>query len=77
MVERASVPRCVIRASSKTRPSFAALDISLDYLKATGLAKIGDNTQHLVAIAVLAASLEGMRHNERLANAGIVAVERA
>ena len=42
MVERASVPRCVIRTSSKTRPSFAALDISLDYLKATGLAKIGD-----------------------------------
>ena len=26
---------------------------------------------------MLAASLEGMRHNERLANAGIVAVERA
>ena len=40
MVERASGPRsCVIRASSKTRHSFATLDISLDYLKATGLAK--------------------------------------
>jgi hypothetical protein len=78
MVERASGPRsCVIRASSKTRPSFATLDISLDYLKATGLAKIGDNTQHLVASAVLAAWLEGMRHKVRLANVGIVAVERA
>jgi hypothetical protein len=32
MVERASGPRsCVIRASSKTRHSFATLDISLDY----------------------------------------------
>ena len=78
MVERASGPRsCVIRASSKTRHSFATLDISLDYLKAPDWRRLADNTHHLVASAVLAAWLEGMRHKVRRANVGIVAVERA
>jgi hypothetical protein len=49
-----------------------ALDIALAYLEATGQAKAGDDTQHLVATAVLAAWLEGRRHKIRLANLGIV-----
>jgi hypothetical protein len=54
-----------------------ALDIALDYLEATGQAKQGDDTQHLVASAVLNEWLEGTRHRIRLANAGIVAVQQA
>jgi hypothetical protein len=53
-----------------------ALDIALAYLEATGQAKAGDDTQHLVATAVLAAWLEGRRHKIRLANLGIVSVQQ-
>jgi hypothetical protein len=54
-----------------------ASDIALDYLEATGQAKAGDDTQHLVSVAILDAWLKGTRHKIRLANAGIVAVEQA
>jgi hypothetical protein len=54
-----------------------ALDIALGYLEATGQAEIGDDTQHLVARAVLNAWLEGSRHKIRLANFGIVAAQQA
>jgi len=54
-----------------------AADIALDYLEATGQAKIGDDTQYLVVSAVLTAWLGGARHKIRLANEGIVAVQRA
>ena len=54
-----------------------ALDIALDYLEATGQAKIGDDTQHVVASAVLTAWLQGTRHRIQLANVGIVGVQRA
>lgn len=54
-----------------------ALDIALDYLEATGQAKAGDDTQHLVAGVVLAEWLQGTRHRIRLANRGIVAAEQA
>jgi hypothetical protein len=53
-----------------------ALDIALGYLEATGQAKAGDDTQHLVASAVLAAWLEGRRHKIRLANIGIVSAQQ-
>jgi hypothetical protein len=53
-----------------------ALLIALDYLKATGQA-IGHDTEQLVAGAILSAWLKGTRHRIRLANAGIVAGERA
>jgi hypothetical protein len=53
-----------------------ALDIALAYLEATGQAKAGNDTQHLVATAVLAAWLEGRRHKIRLANLGIVSVQQ-
>jgi len=54
-----------------------AFDIALDCLEATGQAKIGDDTQYLVASAVLTAWLRGARHRIRLANEGIVAVQQA
>jgi len=54
-----------------------AVDIALDYLEATGQAKIGDDTQYLVASAVLTAWLGGARHRIRLANEGIVALQKA
>ena len=54
-----------------------AVDIALDYLEATGRAKIGDDTQYLVGSTVLTAWLGGARHKIRLANDGIVAVQRA
>jgi hypothetical protein len=54
-----------------------ALDIALDYLEATGQARQGDDTQHLVASAVFNEWQEGTRHRIRLANAGIVAVQQA
>jgi hypothetical protein len=54
-----------------------ALDIALDYLQATSRAKAENDVKHLVARSVLAAWLEGMRHNVRLANVGIVAVQQA
>lgn len=53
-----------------------ALVIAFDYLKASGQA-ISYDTEQLVASAVLAAWLRGTRHRIRLANAGIVAAERA
>jgi hypothetical protein len=54
-----------------------AVDIALDYLEATGQAKIGDDTQYLVASAVLSSWIASARHRIRLANEGIVAVQRA
>jgi hypothetical protein len=51
-----------------------ALDIALE---ATSSAKAENDVKHLVARSVLAAWLEGMRHNVRLANVGIVAVQQA
>ena len=53
------------------------VDIALDYLEATGQARIGDDTQYLVASAVLSPWLAGKRHRIRLANDAILAVERA
>ena len=53
------------------------VDIALDYLEATGQARIGDDTQYLVASAVLSSWLAGKRHRIRLANDAILAVERA
>jgi hypothetical protein len=54
-----------------------ALDIALRYLEATGQARAGDDTRHMVAGSILAAWLEGTRHRIRLANVGIVAVQQA
>jgi hypothetical protein len=54
-----------------------AVDIALDYLEATGQATIGNDTQYLVASAVLMLWQRGARHKIRLANEGIVAVQRA
>jgi hypothetical protein len=54
-----------------------ALDIAFGYLEATGQAKNGDDMQHFVAGAVLGAWLRGTRQKIRLANVGIVLVERA
>jgi hypothetical protein len=54
-----------------------ALNIALGYLEATGQAKAGDDTQHLVAGSIIAVWLEGAQHKIRLANVGIVAVQQA
>jgi hypothetical protein len=54
-----------------------ALGIALGYLEATGQATLGDDTQHLVASVVLGSWLNGTREKLRLANDGIVVVERA
>ena len=54
-----------------------ALKIALDYLKAAGPGKIDDDTEQLVAGAILSAWLSGTKHRIRLANVGIVAAEQA
>lgn len=54
-----------------------ALKIALDYLKAIGLGKPDDDTEQLVAGAILSAWLSGTKHRIRLANTGIVAAEQA
>jgi hypothetical protein len=51
-------------------------NIALDYLAATGQAKIGDDTKGLVASSVMAYWREGMRHRIQLANVEIVAVQQ-
>jgi hypothetical protein len=53
-----------------------ALFIAFDYLKGSGQA-LGHDTEQLVAGAILSAWLKGTRHRIRLANAAILAVERA
>jgi hypothetical protein len=53
-----------------------ALLIAFDYLKATGQ-EVGHETEQLVAGAILSAWLKGTRHRIRLANAGIIAAQRA
>ena len=53
-----------------------ALNIALDYLAATGQAKIRDDTRNLVASSVMTSWRKGMRHRIQLANVGIVAVQR-
>lgn len=54
-----------------------ALKIALGYLRAAGPGKVDDDTERLVAGAILSAWLAGTKHRIRLANAGIVAAERA
>jgi hypothetical protein len=54
-----------------------ALDIALNYLEATGQAKAGDQTQHSAAGSIPADWLKGTMHRVRLANTGIVAVQKA
>jgi hypothetical protein len=53
-----------------------ALNIALDYLAATGQAKIGGDTRSLVASSIMASWREGMRHRIQLANLGIVAAQQ-
>ena len=53
-----------------------ALNIALDYLAATGQAKIGDDTRSLVASSIMTSWRKGMRHRIRLANVGIIALQQ-
>ena len=53
-----------------------AHNIALDYLAATGQAKIRDDARNLVASSVMTSWRNGMRHRIQLANAGIVAVQQ-
>jgi hypothetical protein len=54
-----------------------ALKIALGYLKAVWQGKIDDETERLVAGAILSAWLAGTKHRIRLANVGIVTAEQA
>jgi len=54
-----------------------ALKIAIDYLKASGRERIDDETEQVVAAAILSEWLAGIRHLIRLANAGIVAGQQA
>jgi hypothetical protein len=53
-----------------------ALEIAMDYLEATGQAVSYPEVQHKVADAIVRAWRAGMRHQIRLANSGILAIER-
>jgi hypothetical protein len=53
-----------------------ALEIAMDYLEATGQADLYPEVQNKAADAIVAAWRAGARHQLRLANCAIVAIER-
>ena len=53
-----------------------ALDIAMDYLEFTGQADAYSETQWYAARAILHAREAGTQHKIRLANSGIVAIEK-
>ena len=54
-----------------------ALHIALQFLEGTGQARPGDGTEHFIAAVILAAWKQGTSHRIRLANAAILAIEKA